>query len=58
MRECRICGDTIPTNFVDNECDGCWEVTHRLDDFLKHPEGRKEILNRLIARENKCKKSG
>jgi hypothetical protein len=36
---CRICGK--PTRMLGTKlCDGCWEVEHRLEDFLKHPAGR------------------
>ena len=55
--KCKICGDIVPVTAVDKLCDGCWEVTHRLDKFIQYPEGRKEIFNRLVKRETKCKKS-
>ena len=47
MRECKFCKDEIPDSFVDNQCDGCWEVTSRLHNFLKSKDARKLVKNEL-----------
>jgi len=47
-RKCKICGIELPDSFVDNLCDGCWEVWHRFEGFIQHEKGRKfveDILN-------------
>ena len=43
---CSICGE--PTaNTGTKKCDGCWEVTHRLADFLRTPGGRAFVRQAL-----------
>lgn len=40
---CKIC--RTPTEMTGTElCDGCWEVIHRLEVFLKTPKGLHYIL--------------
>ena len=42
---CKICGE--PTAYAGTElCDGCWEVEHRLEYFLKNAKAR--ILTQII----------
>lgn len=46
---CKICG--TPTPMLGTKlCDRCWEVEHRLADFLKHPNARalvRELMPKL-----------
>lgn len=43
---CKICGD--PTPNIDKLCEGCWEVEHRLQDFMRHENGR-ALVKKLLA---------
>ena len=36
---CETCGNPTHST-VTKRCDGCWEVEHRLRDYLKHARGR------------------
>jgi len=45
--KCKICG--IDTLNDDELCDGCWEVTHRLEDFIKTENGRNYVEKMLAA---------
>ena len=46
---CKICGR--PTPMLGTKlCDGCWEVEHRLQDFLRHPNEQalvRELMPKL-----------
>ncbi len=35
---CETCGQPTPM-LGTKRCDGCWEVEHRLGDYMKHPKG-------------------
>ncbi len=43
---CKICGEPTP-NIGDKLCDGCWEVEHRLNDFIRHENGR-QLVKKLL----------
>jgi len=46
MTECDVCG--CPTdNHATKRCNSCWEVERRLQDYLRHPNGR-VLAQRLI----------
>lgn len=46
---CVLCGQ--PTPFVGSTfCHGCWEVDHRIEEFLQHPAGVERVLDALEAR--------
>jgi hypothetical protein len=45
---CKICGDLKGLSGT-KLCNGCWEVTARLDDFLKTINGRRYAMERLLA---------
>ena len=43
---CTICGE--PTRMTGTkQCDGCWEVTHRIEYFLHFPKGKAFVLELL-----------
>jgi hypothetical protein len=40
---CKFCGD--PTPMLGTKlCDGCWEVSRRLEEFLRHPKAQRYAL--------------
>lgn len=44
---CDVCGDpTLAT--ATKRCDGCWEVEHRLRDFLKSQRGQVVVAEALV----------
>lgn len=43
---CRVCG-TPTTATALKICESCWEVERRIDGFVKHPEGRRIVLEAL-----------
>lgn len=43
---CRYCNRWI-LNAPDRTCDGCWEVTSRISDFIAHPAGRAFVIEAL-----------
>jgi hypothetical protein len=43
---CETCGD--PTHMTSTRrCDGCWEVEHRLRDYLKSPQAQRTVAEAL-----------
>lgn len=46
---CGICG--APTTMTGTKrCNGCWETERHLDEYLRHPAGRANVL-RILAGE-------
>ena len=43
---CETCGD--PTHICTKRCDGCWEVEHRLRDYLKTTQGQAVVAKALV----------
>ena len=44
---CETCGD--PTHMISTKrCDGCWEVEHRLRDYLKTTQGQAVVAKALV----------
>lgn len=43
---CRYC-DAFTRHCATQQCDGCWEVTSRLETFLKAPGGREFVAKTL-----------
>jgi hypothetical protein len=44
---CETCGD--PTHSTGTKrCDGCWEVEHRLRDYLTNPRGQVFVAKALV----------
>jgi hypothetical protein len=45
---CKTCG--TPTSMLSTKlCDGCWEVEHRLRDYLRTDGGRRVVNEALAA---------
>jgi hypothetical protein len=43
---CKICDE--PTRMTGTKlCDGCWEVTHRIEYFLHFPKGKQFVIQLL-----------
>ena len=42
---CVYCGE--PVRYDENECTNCWEVRHRLQEFLLYPANRQYALSLL-----------
>ncbi len=48
MAECKICDRTDQQRRLRaGLCDGCWEVTYRLDSFLRMEKGRAYVIEAL-----------
>ena len=45
---CKLC-DAPDGRKGTNLCDGCWEIEHRLDDFLTHQKAREFVLLKVMA---------
>lgn len=45
---CEICSK--PTTFVGTKrCDNCWEVEHRLTEYLKNPKGLEFVVTQCLT---------
>ena len=43
---CETCSE--PTTYTGTKrCNGCWEVERRIQDYIRHPNGRKFLLQSL-----------
>lgn len=49
VAQCKYCDRFIRPS-PDMSCDGCWEVTHRLGDFIKSKAGRNFVLEMVRPR--------
>jgi len=43
---CEICGNN--TSSVSKRCNNCWQVEHRLEEYLKHKAGRDKVAEILL----------
>jgi hypothetical protein len=46
---CMYCGKPTPMTGI-RKCNNCWEVTHRLVEFVRYPKGRK-FVRALLEKE-------
>jgi len=46
MKKCKYCEIKIPDNFMDETCDACWELKHRVESVYNN-DAKKKILNEL-----------
>lgn len=56
---CRFCGDPAAAYYVAGltRCNGCWEVSRRLADFVKTFEGERFVREILETNNLRCKNS-
>ena len=47
MAVCRKCGADTTNYCVKHECANCWEVKHRLKDYLQSSHGKLFVLKTL-----------
>lgn len=48
MRHCKWCGKELLDSYVDNQCDGCWEFTSRINMFLMRKRTVRFILKSIL----------
>jgi len=46
MVQCGICGNN--TSSVSKRCNNCWQVEHRLEEYLTHKAGRDKVAEILL----------
>ena len=46
MKPCEICGHNTPSD--TGRCSNCWQVEHRLEEYLTHAAGRANAFALMI----------